>query len=288
MSTRLYRWVWVTDTHTGQPGRYGVGEPEATVAYINSLEPEFVINTGDVVNDCTVTSQFDSYISLFANALDCPLYNIPGNHDGQSGNHTNYIAALGPIHFPSFSFGRFRFIGIVPIEAADMHATISAAELDYLETELLQVGAEEMALVFSHYPVIADFSADHNITTGSADLLTLLQTYSVKAFFSGHIHYPTEGIMQDGTMHINGDALVPYINSSLNCGMMICNVYCDHLSIDYVRGADPWDSFSTSGAMAGLNDITPYYYPVDPRYPAQDCPRRPATRLHVIAANEDA
>ena len=46
-------------------------------------------------------------------------------------------------------------------------------------------------------------------------------------------------------MHVNGDALLPDLAGSENCGMMICDVYTNRIEIDYVRGASPWDSLGS-------------------------------------------
>lgn len=238
--------MWLSDTHIGQLGRYGVGEPAATVAYINGLAPDFAIVTGDLVNDCSIIAQFTEYKSSIVDAINAPVYSLPGNHDGSSGNHTNYISVLGPIHFTSFTMGTCRFIGIVPSEAIDLHATMPQAELDYLEAEL-QEAEHTIPLVFSHYPILATFNPLCNITTGAVELLALLSAYNVRCYFSGHTHTPAAIVMQDGTAHVNGDNFIPAVDGMSDCSLMVCDVSSRRIDINYRRAASPWESFSTIG-----------------------------------------
>ena len=76
MGASLYRFVWLTDTHI-EMDRWGAGEPAATIAHINAMCPEFVIVSGDLVNDSTDVANFTLYKNTIVDALDCPVYNIP-------------------------------------------------------------------------------------------------------------------------------------------------------------------------------------------------------------------
>jgi len=204
---------------------------------IKTLGADFVIVTGDIGQNPFVEN-YELYASLMA-TLTMPVYNIPGNHDETLGAWNNYQSVLGNVRF-AFEFGPYKFIGIATREQADAHGAMPEEERDLLEAELLSAG-ELIPLVFGHHPIVDSFGSQWNVTDGQAETLALFATYNVVAYLSGHTHMAMQSVTQAGTVHVNGDALVPRINYPAGCGMMVCDVFADRIEIQYVRGTAPWD-----------------------------------------------
>lgn len=240
-SSRVARFVWITDTHIEVQDRYGDGEPAGTIARINTYMPNFVICTGDLVGSQDIMN-YQMYNAEMSN-LNAALYNLPGNHDQIDGAMENYQFEIGAIRW-AFSVGNWRFIGIPIWEATGLTGQMSQSERDLLEIEL-QNASELTPIIFAHYPLLPNFLAGANIDDGNTETTALLRQYGVVAWFSGHTHMPTQAIIVDGTTHINGDALLPESTNPNSCGMMICDVYDNRIEIDYVRGSSPWDSLGT-------------------------------------------
>lgn len=136
--------------------------------------------------------------------LDCPVYNVIGNHD-----HDPYIAGdehssdtwrrlMGPNYF-AFDKGGVHFVILDNIdylndggEAGKMgkrnyNNTISQQQLDWLKSELADVAASTPIVVAMHVPL---YNPDGSYMTSNGEALCkLLSPYKDVRVVTGHTHY---------------------------------------------------------------------------------------------------
>lgn len=98
------RFAQITDIHV--TGEDTVDTLIADLAEINSLHPgaEFILATGDLVNDGKNVSEYENYVRSIATSR-LPVFNVPGNHDAMApASLPNYRHYLGPMNY-SFNVG---------------------------------------------------------------------------------------------------------------------------------------------------------------------------------------
>ncbi len=170
---------------------------EKAVAEINRLKPDFVVITGDFVNDRNDTAQLAEFKRITAKiSSEIPVYYTPGNHD--VGNEPDeqsiktYIKNYGYDKF-SFTHKGALFIGInSSVIKNNLHKT-ERNQFKWLKETLAGNDNAQHIIVFCHYPFFIH-SADEpesysNIKPGKRKkYLSLFRRNNVDAVFSGHLH----------------------------------------------------------------------------------------------------
>lgn len=179
---------------------------------INSLNPKFVLFTGDIVNEGELEDYLDArYYSIAKNMLgllEAPVYLVSGNHDiggwqdtpmpdGSSRTNWHNFFGWDILEEPngvypyrtqnySFTYDGIKFIGLesyinyddyLPSIFGDESFTYN--QINWLNTELSS--SEENKVLFYHY----DFSDQINLYSMNAEMA-----------LSGHIHYDEGNINQ--------------------------------------------------------------------------------------------
>ena len=177
---------------------------ELAVATVNRLHPQFVIVTGDLVNQAGNRNEIEEYLRVTAK-LDrsIPLYNVPGNHD--VGNEPTpetieaYRRRFGPDHY---TFRSGDLIGIVLnsslIVAPDKARELYEEQEQWLRSELEKARRDRSAqvVIFQHHPWYID-SVDEadgysNVPRAQrARYLALFREFGVHTLISGHYHENT-------------------------------------------------------------------------------------------------
>ena len=88
--------------------RDGVEVYTRILRHIKGLNPLFILNTGDIVNEGNV-SEYEAYIKQIA-SYDIPILHVPGNHDVRKGPDNFYRYVGKPNWY--FDVGGFRIIGL--------------------------------------------------------------------------------------------------------------------------------------------------------------------------------
>jgi hypothetical protein len=216
-----------------------------TVNKINNvIEPNFVIDTGDLVNSQGSNAEATTYLSIAANLKPgIELYNVPGNHDVHDAptptSYAWYQSWFGYIPsntYPWYSFTRGNCIFIVlesgVLRDSSQYPGADAAEIAWLTTTLQNSGAYTHKYVFMHHPLCISSVTEPNNPSWTipfpmrTTLLNLFHTYGVNAVFSGHLHY--NAYTRDGDLEIIS-------TSSCTCPLrndppLLCEVkvYSDH------------------------------------------------------------
>ena len=194
-----FEFVQMSDTQIGfldETPRYAHSDSlmAAAVAASNALKPDFVVITGDLIDDWRSELQDSIYRANLAK-LESKVYELPGNHDIQAFNrerHQLYLAKRGYDRF-SFRHKGCAFIGMDSNCIKDGATEFEASQKEWLVSELKAAKGARYIFVFMHCPVIREaideaedyfnFSADKR-----REYIDLFKEYGVKAVFSGHCH----------------------------------------------------------------------------------------------------
>lgn len=170
---------------------------EKAVTAINNLNPDFVVITGDFVND----QNSDAQISEFKRITEMinpsiPVYYSPGNHDiGQVPNEESlkkYRKNYGSDRF-SFKHKGSSFIGFNTGFIKAKLEKYENEQFNWLARKLQKCQNAQQIILFTHYPFF-NKTADEPTAYSNIDqeyrekYLNLFRDNNVAAVFSGHYH----------------------------------------------------------------------------------------------------
>jgi 3',5'-cyclic AMP phosphodiesterase CpdA len=170
---------------------------EKAVLEINRLKPDFVVITGDLVNDPEnelQISEFKRIVTKIHSGI--PVFLTPGNHDigmiPDSLNINRYIANYGYDRF-SFKHKGFRFIGFNSSLIKFNTPYFEPGQYEWIKKELSRSKRAGHTILFCHYPFfIRSYDEPENYSnigmTNRKKYLTLFEENKADAIFSGHLH----------------------------------------------------------------------------------------------------
>jgi len=213
---------------------------EKAVAKINILKPDFVVITGDFVNDPKSVSQIKEFKRITAKINPkIPVYYAPGNHDiGQTPDKAGikrYKNNYGKDKF-SFNHKGSSFIGFNTSLIKAKLAKPEQNQFNWLTEKLKESRKTQHIILFCHYPFF-NKTVDEPTAYSNIDLeyrekyLGLFNNNKVEAVFSGHYHnnsLSTYGNMQLVTTSALGKPL-----GKAPSGMRIVKVYSDKIEHAY-------------------------------------------------------
>ncbi len=141
-------------------------------AIIDSVRPDFVIVTGDLVRDALRVGETEatSYYRLFneqAALVTQPFWTVPGNHENfgierdkshVSADHPLYGRAMyhhfrGPDYY-SFSANGVHFVGLNTVDIDDTHyyGHVDSLQLEWLSRDLAAIPPGMPVVTFNHIP----------------------------------------------------------------------------------------------------------------------------------------
>ena len=213
---------------------------EKAVAKINSLNPDFVVITGDFVHDPKSVSQINEFKRITAKINpSIPVYYSPGNHDiGQVPNDESlkkYKRNYGSDKF-SFEYKGSSFIGF---NSGLIKAKLEKPEqkqLNWLTKKLKKSREAQHVFLFCHYPFF-NKTVDEPTAYSNIDreyrkkYLDLFNENQVVAVFSGHYHnnsLSTYGNVQLVTTSALGKPL-----GNASSGFRIVKVFSEKIEYEY-------------------------------------------------------
>ena len=241
VDSRAVHFVHIGDSHVqhDDPSRRHLYRLEATVDRIEQLVRDgvaidFVVHTGDLVDDADSTGETDAPTRRAMDALvrlSVPWFVLGGNHDRQefleiasnaSPSLGRVVSAVHPDRTDESAGGsspgivdvqlgklRLVFLNLNPEDGqGDLHGRASPRQVDALERLLLDPGKSGKFAVFSHYPLLAQEAPWTGRPDGAEALVALLERHAVRiaGVFTGHIH---RGIhhLSNGVLHVSTPSL---------------------------------------------------------------------------------
>lgn len=236
-----YFFIQVTDPQFGMfESNKGFGKEselyEKAVNAINRLSPDFVVITGDLVNNKEDRSQIFEFKRITAKINpEIPVYYSPGNHDiGQESEQKDidsFIANYGHDRF-SFMHKKSLFIGLNSCIIKSKTPVLEQEQFEWLRKTLSENKKADHIIVFCHYPFFIQTSDEpENYSNIPPDTrkkyLALFKESGVGAVFAGHLHNNVSLRYENIDMIISGAS-----GKSLSkdpSGIRIVKVYPDRI-----------------------------------------------------------
>ena len=164
-----FTFIEASDTHISEKS---IDRMDKFRAIIDSVKPNLVIITGDLVKDALRVGEKEatSLYQLFADESDkikVPLRLIPGNHEifGIE-RHLSLVSAQNPLYgrkmyrhyfgpdYYSFNYGGVHFIGLNSLEFEDLwyYGNIDSVQLEWLKKDVATVSPSTPVVTFQHVP----------------------------------------------------------------------------------------------------------------------------------------
>jgi Icc-related predicted phosphoesterase len=175
-----FKFVVFGDTRT----RHNVHK--TIVEKIISINPDFVINTGDLVANGENLSDWDMFFEINKELMKTiPYYPVLGNHERDSKNYFDFFALPEEERYYSFSWGNSHFIVL------DSNGTYlkSKKQKDFLKNELEKNKDKKFIFVIFHHP---PYSASEGRKMERENIryhfCQILEQYKPDIVFNGHDH----------------------------------------------------------------------------------------------------
>lgn len=205
---------------------------EKAVNAINRLNPDFVVITGDLVNNKDDKPQKEEFkrITAIINKK-IPVYYSPGNHDiglpPRQQDIDSFITDYGYDRF-SFQHKKSIFIGLNSCIIKVKSPVLEQIQFDWLKNELIKAGSAERIILFCHFPFfINSFEEPETSSNISVETrnkyFSLFKDYKVEAIFAGHLHNNSSGKYGNILMVTTSALGKPLANVS--SGIRIVKVY---------------------------------------------------------------
>lgn len=151
-----------------------VSEFEQLVKELNIIHPEFILQTGDLVDNGRQEDQYRLAQELLEE-FEVPIFLTGGNHDLWYG-HTNWHRYFGKKMDYSFRYGSMRFLGMEMYDTPSK--TYTAEQMKWLREELNGsiVAGEESRVIFTHYDESRQLTGE------------FVDQYLIDGIFYGHTH----------------------------------------------------------------------------------------------------
>jgi 3',5'-cyclic AMP phosphodiesterase CpdA len=170
---------------------------EKAVAKINSLNPDFVVITGDFVHDLNSAAQINEFKRITAKIKSSiPVYYSPGNHDiGQVPTNESLKKFRKNYGSDRFSF-RYKGSSFIGFNTGIIKAKLENPEKEqfsWLAKKFRQSQNAQHIMLFTHFPFF-NKTADEPTAYSNIDqeyrekYLRLFSDNHVTAVFSGHYH----------------------------------------------------------------------------------------------------
>jgi hypothetical protein len=164
-----FLFIHASDTHISEQS---VVRTQLLRAVVDSVQPAFVLITGDLVRDALRVPEEEAlaYFKLFqqeAAQFKVPLWTSPGNHDTfgierhrslVSPKHPLYGRGmyrhlLGPDYY-SFTFGGIHFVCLNTVDIDDLwyYGHVDSTQVEWLRRDLAQQPPETPVVTFNHIP----------------------------------------------------------------------------------------------------------------------------------------
>lgn len=164
-----FTFIHASDTHISTAV---LARMERFRALADSLDPAFVLITGDLVKDALRVGETEAtgYYELFGREVarfKNPVWTVPGNHENFGIERTqSHVTADHPLYgrkmyhhyrgpdYYSFTFGGVHFVGLNTVDINDQwyYGHVDSVQLAWLARDLATVPPEMPVVTFDHIP----------------------------------------------------------------------------------------------------------------------------------------
>lgn len=217
LGSKLFTMVVVADTHLSEKdmesnspfpvNRLANGRMKHVVQDINAINPDFVINLGDLIHPVPgVPHAYKEAVERFleqTSKLTCDQHLVPGNHDvgdkpidwAPAGVVCDDYLALWETyfgeHYYAFEKAGCHFI-VINAQIINTGLEAEQAQREWLENYLAQHRGARFFFNIHYPPFLTEKDEpehyDNIAEPGRSWLLDLMETHSVEALFAGHVH----------------------------------------------------------------------------------------------------
>ncbi|MFN8573161.1 MAG: metallophosphoesterase [Gemmatimonadaceae bacterium] len=164
-----FTFIHASDTHVAPPV---VARMQRFRAMSDSINPAFVIITGDLVRDALRVGEAEAtgYYELFgreAAAFRNPVWTVPGNHENFGiERERSHVSATHPLYgrgmyrhyrgpdYYSFTYGGVHFVGLNSVDIDDQwyYGHVDDVQLEWLKRDLATIPPAMPVVTFNHIP----------------------------------------------------------------------------------------------------------------------------------------
>ncbi len=190
---------------------------KALLDEISTLEPDFILNTGDLITNPGNLYQWKEFIE-WSSGYGFPVLPVVGNHDVEHSRsekmYRDIFTLLDEEIYYSFTYGNSDFI-VLDSEIPGEDRRIIGKQLEWLK-ETLKASSSAYRFVFLHRPLYADSLIGRHFgrcmdkyPEQRDSLLTLLKNNNVDIIFVGHEHLFRKTTHDEVIQIITGGAGAP-------------------------------------------------------------------------------
>lgn len=171
------------------------------VSIVNEIKPDAVVFTGDQVNRCNDSEQWDAFARVISEIDPAiKVFHIPGNHD--------VIISDGDVDTTPFTdrYGEDRFIHIDRgVRLAGINSNLikyndprEAEQIGWMKDVLIKDTPAEVSIIFSHHPFfLKNIDEEDGYFQIQKDkrqeYFNICTELDVNALYAGHLHNDSEG-----------------------------------------------------------------------------------------------
>lgn len=159
---------------------------------IGKAEPDFVVHTGDLLEDGTDSAQWPVFFSIQRELLrKTAFFPVPGDHERQAPLFYDFFDLCTPYH--SFDWGGARFVmlntDIINVaRSVEARVAFWLEQLRWMEQDLASSQKAAFRFVTMHHPPFTAIQQRQEEDWLAKAVVPLFEKYRVSAVFSGHDH----------------------------------------------------------------------------------------------------
>lgn len=178
--TTAFTFAVLGDTRSGHDAHSKI------VQQIIKLNPDFVMNTGDLVSSGGSESEWEKFFEINSGLMkEIPYYPVLGNHEGNSGKYFNYFSLPGNERYYSFTWGNSKFL----VLDSNTPFRDSTSQHEFLREKLEEGKKNQFVFVFYHHPPYS--SVEKRKKERETTRSIFISNFSVRKpdiVFNGHDH----------------------------------------------------------------------------------------------------
>jgi hypothetical protein len=172
---------------------------------IADVDPDFVLNVGDMVELGLVQEEWDIFFDLERRLLrTTPLFSAVGNHESNSPLYFSLFSLPGNERWYSFDSGPAH---IIALDVVSSHYTPGSEQYVWLENDLRQTD-RPWKIVYMHFPPYS-FNERGGVESVKGALTPLFERYGVQVVFGGHNHHYQRNVVNGVTYIVTGGGGAP-------------------------------------------------------------------------------